>query len=382
MKKYSIKIDLDAKVSTLTIGQKQLIEIIRMLFNKAQTIILDEPTAVLNKKEIESLFKIIAKLKNENKIIIFISHKIDEVLKVSDKISILRKGLLVKTFNKASKLNSKILIDSMTQQSFQNPKLIDYKIKNKYNNKNVLSLVNINTTHKNPSLSLKNISFEVKKGEIVCIASIDGNGEQEIFKSIIGTKKIESGDIFLQDKSLKNISTEKRYKEGISYVPENRHHDGLLLNLSIFSNFTLHTYNDKSFYRMNLFFNYKKGKKISRDLIKKFDVRGASNVLKPIKTLSGGNQQKVLVAREIYRDGHLLMFSQPTRGLDVNAISNIYKYLFDLKKQGKGILLYTSEIKEIVDIADKVVILSRGKITKILTTNQISQEAIMKGMVN
>lgn len=377
---FNIDINVKEQISNLTIGKKQMVEVIRMLWNDSETIILDEPTAVLSKKEIENLFKLINKLRKANKLIIFISHKLDEVRKISDKISILRKGKLINTYENNDKLSVKKLIGDMTNNQFVDKSLVDYSIASKFN-KEILKVTDLNVDGHNLRSSLKDVSFTVNAGEVVAIAAIDGNGEETIFESIIGLKKVSSGNIVKNDEDLSRLDISNRYKTGISYIPSDRHHNGLILDLPIFSNLILHTHSDSEYYHGKLFFKYAKGRKMAHQVISDFDVRGSENINAPIKVLSGGNQQKILIARELSRESDLIMLSQPTRGVDVKAIQNIYEIIFDAKKQGKGVLLYTTEIDEIVAIADKVLVVSDGIINKVLVGNKINKDQIMEGLV-
>lgn len=380
VKKYNIDLDVEEKISNLTIGKKQMVEVVRMLWNESQVIILDEPTAVLSKKEIKLLFTLINKLKAENKIIIFISHKLEEVFHISDKISVLRKGQLINTHVNNKKLTTKKLVDDMTNNSFVDKKLIDYDVAKKFN-KELLKVENLSVEGYNLRNTLKDINFTVNSGEVVAIASIDGNGEETLFEALIGFKTPTSGNMYIKNNLMNNLSIAERYKNGMSFVPADRQHNGLILDFPIFSNLILHTHDDMDFYKLKTFFNYKKGREMAKGILGGFDVRGADNISNPIKALSGGNQQKVLVAREMSRDSDLLVLYQPTRGIDVKAIQNIYTKVFEAKKQGKGILLYTTELEEIESIADRVIVLSGGKVRNTLVHSNINKEKIMESLV-
>ncbi|CAM9123116.1 ABC transporter ATP-binding protein [Mycoplasma todarodis] len=375
LKKYQIEISLKAKISDLTLGQKQLVEIIRMLYRGSEVIILDEPTAILNKKEITNLIKLLKQMKKEMKTIIFVSHKLEEVLELSDVISVLRKGKLTKTFY--GKNNTKdMLVKAMVGQR----KITNIKKTTSNIGKKILDVKNISIKGKNQQRTIDDISLKIHEGEIVGIASIDGNGEHELIEAIVGEKEVAKGQISFLDSDITKLPIKNRHEMGMGYVPAETLKHSIAKNLPIFQNLVLNTVNKKEYFLLNFIFNYRKAKKKAREIIEDFDIRGVQSVNKLAIQLSGGNLQKIVVGREITANPKLLVFAEPTKGLDINAINNIYNRIIEYKDQNKGVLLYSSEIKELVDVCDKVYVISEGEVRGIVEKN-ITEKRIMELLI-
>ncbi len=375
LEKYKIKISLKAKISDLTLGQKQLVEIIRMLYRKSEVIILDEPTAILNKNEIKNLMVLLKQMKKEMKTIVFVSHKLEEVLELSDVISVLRKGVLTKTFY-GKKNTKEMLVKAMLgSNKVTNIKKTTSKIGEK-----IFEIKNIFVKGQNKRRTIEDVSLEIHEGEIVGIASIDGNGEHELIESIVGEEILQDGKIFFLGEEITKSSIKKRQAMGMGYVPAETLKHSIAKNLPIFQNLVLNTINKREYFYLNFIFNYKKAKKKAKEIINDFDIRGAESVNKLAIQLSGGNLQKIVVGREMAANPKLLVFAEPTKGLDVNAINNIYNRIIEYKDRNNGVLLYSSEIKELVDVCDKVYVMNEGKICGIIN-DKITEKRIMELLI-
>jgi general nucleoside transport system ATP-binding protein len=373
LKKYNFNINLNKKVSEISIEAKQKLEIIKVIYNEAEIIIFDEPTAILTPQEIKNLFEIIRNLKKEKKTIIFISHKLNEVNEISDEITILRNGKLIETFKKNERKNDEI-IKLMVGKEINFYKRKEEFIKNE--KKEILLEVKELNLNKNNIHPLKNISFSIKKGEIVAIAGIENNGQEELINSIIGIIKPTSGTIKYKNREITNLSTKKRYQLGISYIPGDRHKYAIILDENLINNSILTSINSDSFSKFN-FLKKNSIQKHCQTLIKNFDVKNAQSGFSIIKNLSGGNQQKFVIGREISRNHELLIIVNPTRGIDILAAENIYQNIINEKKKEKAILIISYELSEIMNLADKIIVLSNGIIAqKIINNQKLTKEFI------
>ncbi len=375
LKKYKIEISLKSKISDLTIGQKQLVEIIRMLYRGSEVIILDEPTAILNKKEIENLMALLKQMKKEMKTIVFVSHKLEEVLELSDVISVLRKGVLTKTFYGKKNTKDMLVKAMLGTNKVTNIKKTPSKIGEK-----IFEVKKIGVSGQNKRRTIEELSLEVHEGEIVGIASIDGNGEHELIESIVGERGIEKGEIMFLGKDITRVTIKSRHEMGMGYIPAETLKHSIAKNLPIFQNLVLNTINKKEYFYFNFIFNYKKAKKKANEIVKDFDIRGAESVNKLAIQLSGGNLQKIVVGREMSANPKFLVLAEPTKGLDVNAINNIYNRIVEYKDKKNGVLLYSSEIKELVDVCDKVYVMSEGTIRGVVE-NEITEKRIMELLI-
>jgi ABC-type uncharacterized transport system ATPase subunit len=358
MDTYGLHVDLSKKVQDMSVGMQQKVEILKMLYRDSNILIFDEPTAVLTENEIEDLMKVIHNLKNEGKTILFISHKLNEVRAIADRITILRRGKNVGTFRTADTDNEQLAelmvgkhVSFTTEKSPAKPgnpvlELKDLCVKKEGTKK----------------LAVDHFSLSVRQGEIISILGVDGNGQDELVYSIVGLQKVKGGSIFLNGKNITRKSVRKRNLAGISHIPADRHRYGLILDYNVMYNFVQEEISDKKFSA----FGFVKDKAIyqySKELIQKYDIRSASGSYTLTRSMSGGNQQKVIVAREIERNKDLLICVQPTRGLDVGAIENIHKEIVKARDSGKAILLVSLEIDEVFDLADTIYTIYEGKIT-------------------
>ena len=354
---YGLNVDLDAKVENITVGMQQRVEILKMLYRDNDILIFDEPTAVLTPQEIEELLKIMKNLANSGKSILFITHKINEILAVADRCTVLRKGKYIGTVDIKS-TNKEELSEMMVGRKVEfvidkkEQKLGDVIL-------DVKNLV-VQSSKKNKN-SVNNVSFNVRSGEIVCIAGIDGNGQSELVYSITGLMKSKSGSVYLNNQDITKFNVRKRNKLGMAHIPEDRHKHGLILDFTLENNMVLKKYKETRFHKYG-FINTKEIRKYSDELIEKFDVRSAQGSITIARTMSGGNQQKAIIAREIDYNPELLIAVQPTRGLDIGAIEYIHKQIISQRDAGKAVLLISLELDEVMNLSDRILVIYEGEI--------------------
>ena len=372
-KKYEFDLDLDAKIEDITVGAQQKTEILKMLYRNNDILIFDEPTAVLTPQEITDLLKIMKNLASEGKSILFISHKLDEIMEVSDRVSILRKGELVETLN--TKDTSKEELSRLMvgrEVSFESKKSDPVIGDTILRVRNVEMLDKI---HKGVNI-VDNVSFDVKKGEIVCIAGIDGNGQSDLIFGITGLDKVKSGEIYFKDQNITKMSIFKRNAMGMSHVPEDRHKHGLVLDYELDSNLVLENYYKKDYKIGHFIINKETIREHGEKLIDEYDIRSGQGTYSQVRGMSGGNQQKAIVGREIDRDPDLLILVQPTRGLDVGAIENIHKAIIKERDKGKAVLVVSYELDEVYDLADRILVMFKGKIVGELDPKVTTREEL------
>lgn len=370
-KQYGLNVDLDAIVENITVGMQQRVEILKMLYRDNDILIFDEPTAVLTPQEIEELLKIMKNLAASGKSILFITHKINEILQVADRCTVLRKGKYIGTVDvcntdkeQLSEMMVGRKIEFVVEKKEANPQEVVLDVKN---------LV-VGSQQKNKN-SVNNISFNVRKGEIVCIAGIDGNGQSELAYAVTGLEKIKSGEILLNNIDISNYSIKNRNKLGIAHIPEDRHKHGLVLDFTLENNLVLKRFNQERFQKRK-FIKKDEIRKYSEKLIEDFDIRSPLGSVNLARTMSGGNQQKAIIAREIDVDHDLLVAVQPTRGLDVGAIENIHKEIVKERDNGKAILLISLELDEVMNLSDRILVMYEGEIVgefkpKEVTVNEL-----------
>ncbi|WP_422397968.1 ABC transporter ATP-binding protein [Spiroplasma endosymbiont of Crioceris asparagi] len=376
MKKYNLFVDLDAKIKDISVGMQQRVEIIKVLFRQANIIVFDEPTAVLTPQQIDGFLEIVKNLKNNGKTIIFITHKIDEIMAVADEATVIRNGENVAEF-KISEIKGDEIPEAMVGR-----KLVE--VKNQYKNltgEKILEIFNLTVKKEsNPRLdAIQNLSLTINRGEILAIAGLEGSGQKELVEALVGLKKQTAGAIVFKGKYVTKLPIVKRKKMGISHVPEDRHKYGLVLDMSVSENMVLDQISNKEFSNKGLI-NKSKMKKYSRNIIEEFDVRGARDGDALSRALSGGNQQKAIVGREMIKNHDLLIVFQPTRGLDVGAIEFIHEKILEEKNQNKAVLLISYELNEIMALADKIAVINKGKIVKTINAQGVKKEEIGKLM--
>ncbi|HEW3621226.1 TPA: ABC transporter ATP-binding protein [Streptococcus pneumoniae] len=373
--RYGLAVDPSAKVADISVGAQQRVEILKTLYRGADILIFDEPTAVLTPSEIDELMAIMKNLVKEGKSIILITHKLDEIRAVSDRVTVIRRGKSIETVEIAGATNADLAemmvgrsVSFKTEKQASKPKEV------------VLSIKDLVVNENRGVPAVKNLSLDVRAGEIVGIAGIDGNGQSELIQAITGLRKVESGSIELKGDSIVGLHPRQITELSVGHVPEDRHRDGLILEMMISENIALQTYY-KEPHSKNGILNYSNITSYAKKLMEEFDVRAASELV-PAAALSGGNQQKAIIAREIDRDPDLLIVSQPTRGLDVGAIEYIHKRLIEERDNGKAVLVVSFELDEILNVSDRIAVIHDGKIQGIVspeTTNKQGLGVLMGG---
>lgn len=378
-RQYGLEVDPKKVISDINVSVQQRVEILKMLYREAEILIFDEPTALLTPQEIEFLLKIIKGLRDGGKTIILITHKLEEIKKVADRCAILRRGELIDVLDVQS-TSTKEMASKMVgrEVSFT----LD-KTPAKFRDV-VLDVKDLTVTNEDKFQVVKNVSFSVHGGEIFAIAGVSGNGQVEIADAIAGLMKANSGQILLNGKDITEYSIRKRTLEGIAYIPEDRQTYGLILDFTLEDNLALKNYFKEPFSRKGIL-NKKEFETYGEKLIQAYDVRSGQGNRTQVRSMSGGNQQKAIIAREIQQDTPLLIFVQPTRGLDIGAIENIHKQILAERDKGKAILLISLELDEIMNLADTIGVIYNGQIQKIadastLTTKEVGQ--FMMGVKN
>ncbi|HIZ52358.1 MAG TPA: ABC transporter ATP-binding protein [Candidatus Enterococcus avicola] len=366
---YGLQVNPDAYVRDISVGMQQRVEILKMLYRGADILIFDEPTAVLTPQEIDELAKIMQGLVQEGKSIILITHKLDEIKAVADRCTVIRRGKGIGTVN-VNEVNSQQLADMMVGRS------VSFKTDKKVADPQevVLAIDNLVVKENRGLDAVKGLSLEVRAGEVLGIAGIDGNGQSELIQALTGLRKVESGEIVLNDEKITNLRPRKITEAGVSHVPEDRHKYGLVLEMSVAENIALQTYYKEPLSHFGVL-NYNEINYHARDLIQEFDVRTV-NELVPAKSLSGGNQQKAIIAREISRDPELLIVANPTRGLDVGAIEFIHKRIIEQRDKFKAVLLVSFELEEILNVSDRIAVIHDGEIVGVVNANETSEQEL------
>lgn len=367
VKKYNFKIDIDAKVSDLSVGIKQRVEIIKTLYRGADVIILDEPTAVLTPQEVSELFKILESLKKDGKTIIFITHKLNETMEISDRVTVLRKGKKVIT-TETSKVSPEILAKHMVGRDV---KTVVNEENNHCQGKTSLEINNLKLLEK----SDHKVSFSIKAGEIFGVAGVEGNGQLELEELLVGLREANpDSTISLLGHDLKTLGIKERKDLGIGYIPSDRHKRAMVESFSIKENYLL-GYQDLEKYTSSNFIKDAVLKSIAEKNISDFNIK-LGTMTDPISSLSGGNQQKVILSREVSMGPDLIIAAQPVRGLDIGAIEFIHQTLINLKKQGKAILLISAELSEVMNMSDRYAVLYEGEFKVIAEKNQLTREQV------
>ena len=356
-KRYKLEIDPDAYISDITVGMQQRVEILKMLYRENEILIFDEPTAVLTPQEIEELMHIMRNLVAEGKSILFITHKLNEIKAVADRCTILRKGKCIGTVDVASATKEELsemmvgrTVNLSVDKTDQEPGDLVLRVEN---------LTVKSSAHSKAVVN--NVSFDVHSGEIVCIAGIDGNGQRELIYALTGIAELDGGRIYMEEKEITKDDVRNRGQAGISHIPEDRHKHGLVLDYNLAFNLILQSYffprfQKKGFLKYNEIYSY------ADSLIERFDIRSGQGSRTIARSMSGGNQQKAIVAREIDRGSRLLIAVQPTRGLDVGAIEYIHRQLVSERTSGKAVLLISLELDEVMDVSDRILVIYEGSI--------------------
>ena len=367
--RYGLHVDPHAKVRDISVGMQQRVEILKALYRGADILILDEPTAVLTPQEVKELIDIMDKLTSQGKSIIFITHKLKEVKAICDRVTVIRRGKVIDTVNTAD-VTTRDLANKMVGREV----LLEVEKEKAQPGQNVLKVTNVHADNDRGLPALEGIEFEVKAGEILGIAGVDGNGQSELTEVITGLRPVNQGEIKFMGKDISHLTTKKRIREGISHIPEDRHKRGLVLEYSLAENMILGHHNQKPF-ATGINLNYPKIHAYARDLIEEFDVRTPNENVEA-RNLSGGNQQKVIVARELSREPELLIAAQPTRGVDVGAIEFIHKRLVEERDKGKAVLLISLELDEVLSVSDRIAVIYEGKIVGVVDADEATEEQL------
>jgi simple sugar transport system ATP-binding protein len=369
--KYGLHVDLDAKVEDITVGMQQRVEILKMLYRDNNILIFDEPTAVLTPQEIDELMDTMRGFAAEGKSILFISHKLNEIMQVSDRITVLRKGKYVGTIDTAG-TNARELSNMMVGRPVQ----LEVVKEEAKPTDVVLSVKHFSVpshVHKGKN-AVTDVSFDVRKGEIVCLAGIDGNGQTELVRALVGLDKASGGTVTICGKDVTAADVKTR-AEHMSHIPEDRHRHGLVLDFTLEENMVLQRFKERKF-QHNGFINRAAVRKYSDYLIDKFDVRSGQGSLTTARAMSGGNQQKAIIARELDRDKDLIVAVQPTRGLDVGAIEFIHAQLVAERDKGKAILLVSLELDEVLSLSDRILVLYEGEVVGEFQSKQTNAQEL------
>jgi len=355
--KYKLHVDLDAKVADISVGMQQRTEILKMLYRDNDILIFDEPTAVLTPQEIEELMDIMRGFAREGKSILFITHKLNEIMAVSDRVTVLRKGKLVGTVDTAM-TNKQELSNMMVGRPVQ----LQVQKSPAQPGETVLDVRGLTVGSKlSKKDAVRNVSFQVRAGEIVCIAGIDGNGQTELVYGLTGLEKASAGTVTLLGQDISRCSIRKRNDAGLSHIPEDRHKHGLVLDDTLENNIVLQRFREPQFHNCG-FIKRAAVREYAEKIIGQYDVRSGQGPVTIARSMSGGNQQKAIIGREIDRENPLLIAVQPTRGLDVGAIEYIHGQLVAQRDAGKAVLLVSLELDEVMNLADRILVMYEGEI--------------------
>ncbi len=369
-KRYGLNIDENAKIEDISVGMQQRVEILKMLYRNAELLIFDEPTAVLTPQEIEELMEIMRNLVREGKSIILITHKLREIKAVADRCTVIRRGKYIGTVD----------VKETSQQEMASMMVgreVSFKVDKKLSEPGevVLEVHDLSVLDARKYKALKNLSLSVRSGEILGLAGVDGNGQRELVETITGLRTPLSGTMTLRGKPLNPLSRRERSESGIAHIPEDRQKHGLVLEFTVGENLIL-----KSYYRPPFsyrgFLNFQNIREQGRRIMELFDVRSGEGIDSPAGGLSGGNQQKAIVGREIDSNPDLLLAVQPTRGLDVGAIEYIHKRLVEQRDSGKAVLLISLELEEIFNLADRIAVINSGEIVDIVKTEETNEQEV------
>ena len=355
--KYGLRVDPDALVSDISVGMQQRVEILKMLYRDNEILIFDEPTAVLTPQEIDELMEIMRGFKKEGKSILFITHKLNEIMAVADRCTVLRKGKYVGVVDIAGTTKeelSRMMVGRDVQLEVEKAPANPGEV--------ILDVQDVtipSATHKKNAV--KDVTFQVRAGEIVCLAGIEGNGQTEFVYGLTGLEKVSGGRISFCGKDITHASIRERSKDGMSHIPEDRHKHGLILDYTLENNMVLQRYWQPEFQNYG-FIRKDKVREYSDRLIGQYDVRSGQGSVTIARSMSGGNQQKAIIAREIDRDPKLLVAVQPTRGLDVGAIEYIHRQIVAQRDAGKAVLLVSLELDEVMNLSDRILVMYEGEV--------------------
>jgi simple sugar transport system ATP-binding protein len=366
---YGFSISLNQKVQNISVGEAQRVEILKSLYREVDYLILDEPTAVLTPQETEELFKTINFLKENGKTIIFISHKLDEVLEIADRITVMRDGEKVDTLTNQEASKKKLAKLMVGREVF-----LDFSPEETEKGENVLKVKNLSARGKRELSSLKDISFNVKKGEILGVAGVDGNGQSELVEILTGLKSFNEGKVILNQEEIDNLSSLEIRRKGLSHIPEDRNIMGVCVEMTIQENLIANKLFENPFSK-GIVIQFDKVKDYAKNLIEKFDIRPPNPSIK-VGDLSGGNMQKVVVAREVSEGADFIVAAQPTRGVDIGSMEFIRSILLEERGKDKGVLLISADLEEIMTLSDRIIVMYEGKIVGEVEREEATEEKL------
>lgn len=367
--KYGLAIDPDARVSTISVGMQQRVEILKALHRGADILILDEPTAVLTPQEAHELFLVMRRLAQSGRSIIFISHKLKEVTEVSDRVTVIRRGRVIGTVATRD-TNVRQLANMMVGRDVE----LTVQKSPRIPGEDILNVRSVYAQNNRRLPALKGVSLKVRAGEILGIAGVEGNGQSELVQAITGMRRITSGSISVKGVDVTNLPPRRVFDASVSHIPEDRHRHGLILDFTVAENLVLQTYHKPPMSR-GMVLSWDSIKSHARRLIQEFDIRTPDEDV-PARSLSGGNQQKAIVAREISRGPDLIVAAQPTRGLDVGAIEFVHRRLVEARDAGKAVLLVSLELDEILALSDRIAVMYEGQIVGTMDAHEATEEQI------
>ncbi|NLM60681.1 MAG: ABC transporter ATP-binding protein [Clostridiales bacterium] len=368
---YGLKVDPDAIISETTVGMQQRVEILKMLYRNNDILIFDEPTAVLTPQEIDELMDIMKGLAAEGKSIIFITHKLEEIKRVADRCTVLRNGKCIGTVNV-----DEVTVEEMSEMMVGRKVVLNIEKDECKAGKPILDVRNLSVNAENSDKTIvKNVSFTVNEGEIVCIAGVDGNGQSELVGAITGLLPASSGKIILKDMDITHKTIRYRNTHGLSHIPEDRHKHGLVLQYTLAENLVLQQYFEPKFQK-NGFLRFDNIYEYSNKLISEYDIRSGSGPMTTARSMSGGNQQKAIAAREISRSPDLLLAVQPTRGLDVGAIEYMHRQIVKVRDMGKAVLVVSFDLNEVMNLADRILVMFKGEIVADVKPDEVTENEL------
>jgi len=371
--KYGLYVDPEAEIRDISVGMQQRAEIIKTLYRGAELLIFDEPTAVLTPQEIDELFEIFKSLKEQGKTIVFITHKLQEVKAISDRITVLRNGKSVDTVD-----TEDVTEEDVAELMVGRQVLLEVEKTKANPGKKIFEVNNLKVSDNRDIPAVRGVSLTVRKGEILGIAGVEGNGQTELVEALTGIRKIESGKVKVRDKDITKFDAREIKRESVAHIPEDRQKRGLIMDFNLQENVIL-GYHDLEPFSRNGIMKYNNIADYTQKLIDEFDIRGGGMEAKA-KNLSGGNQQKLIVAREFSQDPEFLIASQPTRGVDVGSIEFIHKQIIERRDNGAGVLLLSADLSEVLSLSDRIAVIFEGEIVDVLDASETDERELGKLM--
>ena len=369
-KKYGLNVDPYAKIEDISVGMQQRVEILKMLYRDANVLIFDEPTAVLTPSEIDELISIMKNMTKEGKSIILITHKLREIKESANRCTVIRRGKYIGTVDVKDATEADMAKMMVGREVSFKVEKVEAKPKDV-----VVKIENLSVNNNKKVLGLKNFSLDIRAGEIVGIAGVEGNGQTELVEALTGMRNVESGNIIFKGKNIVKESIRQRIDDGMAHIPEDRHKRGLILDYTMEDNMVLKAYRNKPFSKNGLI-NRAKISEYAQKIIETFDVRSGEGGKSIARSLSGGNQQKGVIGREIESDPDFLIAVQPTRGLDVGSIEYIHKRLVEQRDLGKAVLLVSLELDEVLNVSDRIAVVNNGELIGIVNANETNENEV------